>query len=73
MCSGLLSKAKTKIVHGGRRTYIVPFGLYQGLKLELDLRSDVRVLTGLFELETHRQKFQTESLIQSDEAATGGS
>jgi precorrin-6B methylase 2 len=54
MRSGLLSRAKTKIVRGGRRTYIVPFGLYRGLKLELDLRSDVQVLTGLFELETHR-------------------
>ena len=54
MRSRLLSKAKTKIVRGGRRTYIVPIGLYRGLKLELDLRSDVQVLTGLFELETHR-------------------
>jgi len=51
MRSRLLSKAKTKIVRGGRRTYIVPIGLYRGLKLELDLRSDVQVLTGLFELE----------------------
>ena len=53
MRSGLLSKVKTKIVRGGRRTYVVPFGLYRGLKLELDLRSNVQVLTGLFELETH--------------------
>jgi len=54
MRSGLLSKAKAKIVRGGLRTYIVPFGLYRGLKLKLDLRSNVQVLMGLFELETHR-------------------
>lgn len=54
MRSGLLSKAKNKFIAGGRRTYVVPFGLYRGLKLDLDLRSNVQVLTGLWELETHR-------------------
>jgi hypothetical protein len=54
MKSGLLSKAKTAIIRGGRRTYIVPFGLYRGLKLELDLRYNLQVLTGLWELETHQ-------------------
>jgi precorrin-6B methylase 2 len=54
MRSGLLSKTKNTLIRGGPRTYVVPFGLYRGLKLELDLQSNLQLLTGLWELETHR-------------------
>lgn len=54
MRSGLISKAKNKLVRGGHGTYVVPLGLYRGLRLKLDLRSDFQLFTGLWELETHR-------------------
>ena len=54
MRSGLISKIKTVLIRGGRGTYVVPFGLYHGLKLDLDLRSNFQLFTGLWELETHR-------------------
>src|SRR5262245_25972256 len=54
MRSGLLSKAKTALIRGGCRTYILTFGRYSGLKFELDLRYNLQVLMGLWELETHR-------------------
>jgi SAM-dependent methyltransferase len=54
MRSGLLSKAKNMLLRGGRRTYSVPLGLYRGMKFELDLQSNLQLLTGLWELETHR-------------------
>src|SRR5579863_3919161 len=54
MRSGLASHIKNKFVRGGRRTYVVPFGLYRGIKLELDLRSNLQLYAGLWELETHR-------------------
>jgi SAM-dependent methyltransferase len=53
MRSGLISKAKNMLIRGGRRTYVVPFGLYRGIKFELDLQSNIQLLIGLWELETH--------------------
>jgi hypothetical protein len=54
MQSGLVSAIKNRIVHGGTDTYVVPLGLYRGIKLELDLRYNFQLFTGLWELETHR-------------------
>lgn len=42
------------VIRGGRRVYTVPFGLYRGIKLELDLRNSFQVYVGLYERETHR-------------------
>jgi hypothetical protein len=42
------------LVPGGHRICVVPFGLYRGIKLELDLHSSFQVYLGLYELETHR-------------------
>lgn len=42
------------LIRGGLRTYVVPFGFYHGLRLELDLQCNLQLLTGLLELETHR-------------------
>ena len=58
MRSGLISKAKNKLVRGGHGTYVVPLGPYRGLKLKLDLRSDFQLFTGLWELETHRYLYK---------------
>lgn len=54
MRSGLISKAKNKLVRGGHGTYVVPLGLYRGLRLNLDLQSNFQIFTGFCELETHR-------------------
>jgi hypothetical protein len=58
MRSGLISRAKNKFVPGGHGTYVVPLGLYRGLKLRLDLRSNFQLFTGLWELETHRYLYK---------------
>lgn len=54
MRSGLASHIKNGLIRGGRQTYVVPLGLYRGIKLELDLRYNFQLYTGLWELETHR-------------------
>ncbi len=54
MRSGLASRIKNGLIRGGRQTYVVPLGLYRGIKLELDLRYNFQLYSGLWELETHR-------------------
>jgi precorrin-6B methylase 2 len=54
MRTGLVSRIKNIIVRGGSRPHVVPLGLYQGLKLEIDLQYNFQLYSGLWEFETHR-------------------
>lgn len=53
MRSGLVSRIKGKFIGGGRKPYVVPLGLYRDITLELDLRSDFQLYSGMWEIETH--------------------
>jgi predicted RNA methylase len=47
----ILSRLKNLVVRPGVRAVRVPFGLYEGLVLELDLQSQMQVYLGLWEAE----------------------
>jgi predicted RNA methylase len=50
----VLSFIKRYVVPAGRQIRYVPFGLYRGLRLNIDLRSQMQTYLGLWELETHK-------------------
>jgi hypothetical protein len=49
-----LSWIKRRVVKGGRRPRKVPFGLFRGLVLDLDLQHQTQVYLGLWERETYK-------------------
>lgn len=51
---GLLSALKRRLVPAGVQARRVPFGLYRGLVLELDLKDRTQLFLGLWERETYR-------------------
>ena len=48
-----LSVIKRAVVKGGKRPVRVPFGLFKGLTLDLDLAGEMQKYLGLWEAETH--------------------
>ena len=48
-----LSRLKNGVVGNGRHPYRCPIGLFRGLRLLLDLRSQTQTYLGLAEIETH--------------------
>lgn len=54
MQAGLLSALKRRLVPAGSQPRRVPFGLYRGLVLELDLKDRTQLFLGLWERETCR-------------------
>ncbi len=53
MKSGLPSKLKAILVPSGREARTIKFGLYKGIKLDLDLQNQSQVYLGLSECETN--------------------
>jgi hypothetical protein len=53
MKSGIVSRIKSMLVPDGRQVRVVPLGLYRGLHLDIDLRSQTQIFLGLWERETY--------------------
>src|SRR2546423_1769469 len=53
MRSGIVSKIKSKLAPDASQVRIVPFGLYRGLLLDINLRSQSQLFLGLWERETY--------------------
>jgi len=53
MKSGLLSTLKSKLVADVRQVRIIPLGLYKGLQVDINLRSQTQLFLGLWERETY--------------------
>ena len=49
----LVPAIKQLLVPGGRRPRVIRTGLFQGIKMELDLKHQTQLLFGLFERELH--------------------
>lgn len=51
--SGLLSRWKQRLLPAGTGARTVPFGLFRGLRLEIDFRCQTQLYVGLWERETY--------------------
>ncbi len=50
----VLRTIKNWMLPAGKRTRVIPFGLYRGIQFDIDLRTQAQLYFGLWEAETHR-------------------
>jgi hypothetical protein len=48
-----VSALKQRIVPSGRRPVRIPFGIFRGLKFDIDFKSQMQICLGLYEFETY--------------------